>query len=151
MTVPAGAPVSNQIGTRGPAEENIPGINHAVDRAAEELQRQTGRCAGRAQCPLAPGFLSRELRELSATFDGRSPRLADVLAATKGCGYHLLLLVLALPFVSPIPLPGFSIPFGVTVAVVGLRLALHQEPWLPRRVLQYELPAPPHVFNSARR
>lgn len=92
------------------------------------------------ECPPAPGFLSRELRQLSATFDGRSVRLADVLTATRGSGYHLLLLVLALPFVSPIPLPGFSIPFGVAVAVVGLRLALHQRPWLPRRLLQCELP-----------
>jgi hypothetical protein len=89
------------------------------------------------------GF-SAELRDLAGRFDGRPARLADVLAATRGRGYHLLLLVIALPFVGPVPLPGFSIPFGAAVAVIGLRLALHREPWLPARLLQRELP--PHFL-----
>lgn len=84
---------------------------------------------------------SAELRELARRFDHQPARLADVLAATRGRGYHLLLLVLALPFVGPVPLPGFSIPFGVAAALIGARLALHREPWLPRRLLRSELPA----------
>lgn len=92
------------------------------------------------EIPAVPGLLSQKLRELSSTVGGGGVRLADLLAETKGCGYHLLLLILALPFVGPIPLPGFSIPFGITAAVVGLRLAMHRHPWLPHRLLQYQLP-----------
>jgi hypothetical protein len=38
----------------------------------------------------------------------------------------------AFPFCTPIPLPGFSLPFGLVIAIIGLRLALGQKPWLPR-------------------
>lgn len=88
----------------------------------------------------APKF-SAELRELIARFDNRPARLAEILEALKGRGYHLLLLLIALPFVGPIPLPGFSIPFGLAVTLLGARLALGQKPWLPRRLLERELPA----------
>lgn len=140
MTASARAPVADRSGARCSAEDNVPGISPAAERTAAELPQPTSLPIGQVEHSPAPGFLSRELRELSMTFHGRPVRLADILAATRGSGYHLLLLVLTLPFVSPIPLPGVSIPFGVTVAMVGLRLALHRQPWLPRRVLQYQLP-----------
>lgn len=92
---------------------------------------------------------STDLRELAARFDGRPVRLADVLAATRGRGYQLLLLVVTLPFVGPVPLPGFSIPSGLAVAVIGLRLALHRDPWLPARLLNRELP--PHFLAKTLR
>ncbi len=96
----------------------------------------------------AAGF-SGELHELAGRFGARPVRLAAVLRATKGRGYHLLLLLITLPFVGPIPLPGFSIPFGVAVAVIGLRLALHQRPWLPRWILRKKLP--PRFINATLR
>lgn len=89
---------------------------------------------------VAPKF-SSELRELIARFDDRPVSLAELLEATQGRGYHLLLLLIALPFVGPIPLPGFSIPFGLVVTLLGTRLALGRKPWLPKRLLQRELPA----------
>lgn len=85
-----------------------------------------------------PAF-SGELRELLARFEDRPVRLAEILEATQGRGYHLLLLLIALPFVGPIPLPGFSIPFGLVVSLLGLRLALDRGPWLPQRLLQREM------------
>jgi hypothetical protein len=92
----------------------------------------------------APKF-SEELRELIARFDDRPVRFGEILEATQGRGYHLLLLLISLPFVGPVPLPGFSIPFGLAVTLLGTRLALHQQPWLPRRLLQRELP--PHSLK----
>lgn len=85
-----------------------------------------------------PAF-SAELRELLARFENRPVRLIEILEATQGRGYHLLLLLIALPFVGPIPLPGFSIPFGLVVSVLGLRLAFDRGPWLPQRLLQREM------------
>lgn len=82
---------------------------------------------------------SAELRDLLARFEDRPVRLIEILEATQGRGYHLLLLLIALPFVGPIPLPGFSIPFGLVVALLGLRLALDRGPWLPPRLLQREI------------
>ena len=84
---------------------------------------------------------SEELQQLAHGFDGRPVKVGEILLATKGRGFHLLLVCIALPFVSPVPLPGFSIPFGVAVALIGARMALGQKPWLPQRLLNYELPA----------
>ena len=41
----------------------------------------------------------------------------------------------------PIPLPGFSTPFGLVVLLIGAQQALGRPPWLPEKVLQHELPA----------
>ncbi len=47
---------------------------------------------------------SRELRSLAEQFADRPARLSEILAATQGRGFNLLLLVIGLPFLTPIPL-----------------------------------------------
>lgn len=76
-----------------------------------------------------------------AAFAERALRLRDVLEVTQNRGYTMLLILLAVPFCTPIPLPGFSLPFGLVIAFMGLRLALGQRPWLPARLLDTQLPA----------
>lgn len=82
---------------------------------------------------------SEELAQLGARFSDRPLRLREILEATQGRSYYLLLFVVALPFVGPIPLPGLSIPFGLVVSVVGLRLAFNRGPWIPERLLEREI------------
>lgn len=96
--------------------------------------------------PTAPPRVtfSQELRELAGQFAERPVRLGEILETSQGRGYNLLLLLIALPFLTPIPVPGFSLPFGLVVAVIGARLALGQKPWLPQRLLTRELP--PRLF-----
>ncbi len=84
--------------------------------------------------------LSQELLELAGRFAERPVQLGEILDATQGRGFNLLLVFIALPFLTPIPLPGFSIPFGLVVALIGARMALGQKPWLPRKLLTRELP-----------
>jgi hypothetical protein len=83
---------------------------------------------------------SEELRDLAGRFAERPVQLGEILDATQGRGFNLLLVLIALPFLTPIPLPGFSIPFGLVVAIIGARMTLGQKPWLPRRLLTRELP-----------
>jgi len=95
--------------------------------------------------PLRPAergvTFSQELGQLAGQFAERPVRLGEVLDATKGRGFHLLLVFVSLPFLTPIPFPGFSIPFGLVVAAIGARMALGQKPWLPQILLARELPA----------
>jgi hypothetical protein len=86
-------------------------------------------------------LLSVQLRTLSLEFSDRAVCLEDLLKATHGFGYHLLLLLISLPFLTPLPMPGFSVPFGLVVAFIGGRLALGKRPWLPRRLRHRQLPA----------
>jgi hypothetical protein len=84
--------------------------------------------------------LSEEIAGLIEAFAERSVTLREVMAVLRGRAYTLLVILLALPFCTPIPLPGVSTPFGLVIAVIGFRLALRQKPWLPRRLLDTELP-----------
>jgi hypothetical protein len=84
---------------------------------------------------------SQELRDLVRHFAERPIRLSEILAATQGRGFDLLLLLIGLPFLTPIPLPGLSTPLGLVVTLIGARLALGRRPWLPRALLRRELPA----------
>jgi hypothetical protein len=83
---------------------------------------------------------STELRSLAEKYEGKPVQLETLFEATKGRGYNLLLLLIAFPFVTPVPLPGLSIPFGVALAILGTRMALGQKPWLPQKLLRRQLP-----------
>lgn len=89
--------------------------------------------------------LSHELERLILKFAERPVTLGDLVQVLQTRGYLLLLIVLSLPFCTPVPLPGVSTPFGVVICVIGFRLALRQRPWLPERLLRLRLP--PRFFS----
>lgn len=94
----------------------------------------------RATLPPRPSF-SQELHDLAQQFAGRPACLSGILAATEGRGFNLLLLLIGLLLLTALPLPGFSTVFGFVVLLIGARQALGRKPWLPKRILQRELPA----------
>jgi hypothetical protein len=57
-----------------------------------------------------------------------------------------MLIFLALPFCTPIPIPGLSTVFGLVIALIGFRLALRKKPWLPASLLDKQLP--PRFFTK---
>ena len=100
-----------------------------------------------------PPRFSAVLEQLIDAFAERPVPLRDVLEVMQSRGYTVLLVLLSFPFCTPIPLPGFSAPFGLVIAIIGLRLALGQKPWLPARLLDTTLPAKflPRVLTATRR
>ncbi len=100
-----------------------------------------------------PRKLSDDLGLILREFEVEEVTLREVLAVMHGRGYVLLVMLLALPFSTPIPLPGLSTPFGLVIAMIGARLALGQKPWLPAKLLDTRL-APKFfakVFAAARK
>jgi hypothetical protein len=93
--------------------------------------------------------LSDEVNGLIGAFSERTVTLREVIEVLRGRAYTLLLILLALPFCTPISLPGVSTPFGLVIALIGFRLALRQQPWLPRRLLDTRLP--PRFFGGVLR
>lgn len=77
-------------------------------------------------------------------FEVETVTLREVLGLLHGRGYVLLVMLLALPFCTPIPLPGLSTPLGLIITIIGTRLAFGAKPWLPSRLLDTRLP--PAVF-----
>ncbi|WP_068470743.1 exopolysaccharide biosynthesis protein [Candidatus Protochlamydia phocaeensis] len=50
-------------------------------------------------------------------------------------GYAALLILLSLPFCLPVQIPGFSTPFGLLLALIGLRMAFGKSQWWPQWIL----------------
>ena len=88
-----------------------------------------------------PRKLSEELADLRSHLAEQPVTLQEVILVLRGRAYLLLVILLALPFCAPIPLPGLSTPLGLGIALISLRLALGQRPWLPGKLLRRQLPA----------
>lgn len=87
-----------------------------------------------------PRVLSEDLRVLAEHFKDGPVRLSELVDKLQGRGYKFLVVLLTLPFLTPIPLPGLSTVLGLVIAIIGLRLALGKKPRLPGRLMQRELP-----------
>jgi hypothetical protein len=112
--------------------------------------------------------LSQQLSYFATQLGEREVKFRELVQITRGRGYDLLLVVLALPFLTPIPLPGLSTPFGLTIAFAGMRIGIGKKMWYPEKLLEKKLPrsffpnllkftiifakllnfSPDHVFNS---
>jgi len=84
--------------------------------------------------------LSEELGGLQAHFAGQALCLGEIVSHLKGRAYLLLIILLSLPFLTPIPLPGLSTPFGALIALIALRLSLGQKPWIPQWIQRRQVP-----------
>jgi hypothetical protein len=91
-----------------------------------------------------PRKLSEELAMILREFEVETVTLREVLGLLHGRGFMLLIMLLALPFCTPVPLPGLSTPFGLIIAIVGARISFGAKPWLPSRLLDTRLP--PKIF-----
>ena len=50
-------------------------------------------------------------------------------------GLLIFCMVLTIPFLLPVSIPGTSTPFGLLIALNALGLAMHKSPWLPARLM----------------
>ena len=89
---------------------------------------------------LAIARLSQDFQHILDLSAGKPLKLSEIIHILHGRGINILLILLALPFCIPIPLPGVSTPFGLIILFIGLRLALRKKPWLPQHLLNYEIP-----------
>jgi len=86
------------------------------------------------------GKLSTDIGRVLEAFEHRAVTLGEIITLMHQRAYSFLLLLIALPFCTPLPLPGLSTPFGVVIAFIGLRIACGLHPWLPERLLRITLP-----------
>ncbi len=84
--------------------------------------------------------ISVALARLLVVADGRSLAIGQMVRILQGRGLHLIVILLCLPFLRPVSVPGISIPFGLAIAYSGLRIAFGREPWIPDWVLRRSLP-----------
>lgn len=80
------------------------------------------------------------LEQLERAFQSGEVHTQDLAQLTGREGLPLVTLLLALPFIFPIPLPGLSIPFGIIIVIHGIYMLLDREPWLPKRFQKVHIP-----------
>lgn len=85
--------------------------------------------------------LSGEINGLLAALKEHPLTIRDIIHVIQGRAYTLLLVLLSLPFCLPIPLMGLSTINGTIIAIIGLRLSLRLDPWLPARILDAPISA----------
>jgi hypothetical protein len=56
-------------------------------------------------------------------------------------GLLIFCMVLTIPFLLPVSIPGTSAPFGLLIALNAIGLALHKSPWLPARLMNRRIAA----------
>jgi hypothetical protein len=90
--------------------------------------------------PAPARSLAAEIARLEEFLANEAVQLRQVIAALEHRAYELLMMLLVLPFLVPVSVPGMSTPLGLLVAAISLPLALGRLPWLPRRLLDARLP-----------
>lgn len=70
-----------------------------------------------------------QILEANSTSGGVT--LNHLLERTEGRGFYLVVILLSLPFIVPVSIPGVSTVLGLSVSLLSLKLALGTTPRLP--------------------
>jgi hypothetical protein len=65
----------------------------------------------------------------------RSISIGEILNILSEKGQSLMILFLSLPFCQPLQIPGLSIPFGLAIAFIGMKMAFGNYASLPKAIL----------------
>jgi len=79
--------------------------------------------------------LSVTLRNVAGAIQGHHVTTRELLALAGEQGLLLALLVLTVPFLFPVSIPGVSTVFGLVGILISLGVTLNRVPWLPERLL----------------
>lgn len=82
---------------------------------------------------------SAVLAELVRALPAEGVTLGALLTQLGERGELMICMVMTLPFLLPLSIPGSSVPFGLLIALQGLGLLRHRPPWLPKRLLARRL------------
>jgi hypothetical protein len=79
--------------------------------------------------------LGTALRQIIDSIEGEQITLRDLLGLIGEQGLLLFCIVLTLPFMLPVSIPGVSTVFGLIIILIGISLVLNRLPWLPARLM----------------
>ncbi|CAA6678515.1 MULTISPECIES: exopolysaccharide biosynthesis protein [unclassified Lentimonas] len=84
--------------------------------------------------------LADTLENIHIEADNGGPSIGELADAVGDKGFGVLLMLLALPSALPIPAPGYSIPFGIAMAIIAAQIFIgRQTIWLPKRIMAFRV------------
>jgi hypothetical protein len=85
---------------------------------------------------------SQEIKSLLQRLSDQNLSLGDILAETAERGFSVVIVLLALPFLFPMP-PGLAGPFGAACLLISVQMIFgRRSPWLPKQIAKYRFPRP---------
>jgi hypothetical protein len=85
--------------------------------------------------------LSQVLRDIARSVPVEGLTIRELLERLGERGLLLLAMVLTVPFLLPVSIPGASTPFGLIIALIGVGVITNRPPWLPDRLMRRRLSA----------
>jgi hypothetical protein len=82
---------------------------------------------------------SAMLIELARTLPAEGMPLGALLTLLGTRAELMVCMLLTVPFLLPLSIPGSSLPFGLLIALQGLGLFMQRAPWLPKRLSAHRL------------
>jgi hypothetical protein len=86
--------------------------------------------------------ISDALRRMLREANGQPMTVREMVKILHGRGLQFVVILLCLPFLAPVTIPGISMPFGLAIALSGLRIAFGHRPWLPEFILNHRISFP---------
>lgn len=80
--------------------------------------------------------LSDTLRATAQAIEESHISLRDMLALVGEQGMLLFCVLLTVPFLLPVSIPGVSTPFGLLILFIGVGITLNRVPWLPSMLME---------------
>ncbi len=82
---------------------------------------------------------SKTLMEIGTHVPADGLTLRELMDKLGKHGLLMLCMILTIPFLLPVSIPGSSIPFGLIIVLIGTGLLLDRSPWLPDRLMRRRL------------
>lgn len=83
--------------------------------------------------------ISEVLKETARSAPAGGLTIRELLERLGDNGLFMLCIILTVPFLLPVSIPGTSTPFGLLIALIGISLLTDRSPWLPSRLLNHRL------------
>lgn len=79
--------------------------------------------------------LAFTLRRTVAALQNDTVTLRELLELVGEQGLLLFCIMLTLPFLFPVSIPGISTVFGLVIILIGIGVTLNKVPWLPQQLM----------------
>lgn len=80
--------------------------------------------------------ISNTLQFISDAIETDQISLRNLLCLVGAQGMLLFCILLTIPFLLPLSIPGTSTPFGLLISFIGVGIVLNKGPWLPATLME---------------
>ncbi len=89
----------------------------------------------------AEATLSATLARTAQSLNSEKVTVRQLMESVGEQGLLFFCMVLTIPFLLPVSIPGVSTVFGLVIILIGVGVTLNRLPWLPGRLMQRQMNA----------